>query len=54
MSKDNKVVYTDSLLMNLCHSASEHIMHCIFPENIGYKIEHEPNGRNECPDIKLT
>lgn len=54
MSKENKVVYTDSLLMNLCHSASEYITQCIFPENIGYKIEHEPNGRNECPDIKLT
>ena len=42
------------MLMTLCHDTAEYIIHRIFSETDGYKIEHEPNGRNECPDIKLT
>ena len=54
MSYENKLLYKDSMLMTLCHDTAEYIIHRIFPETDGYKIEHEPNGRNECPDIKLT
>ena len=54
MSYENKLLYKDSMLMTLCHDTAEYIIHRIFSETDGYKIEHEPNGRNECPDIKLT
>lgn len=34
-------------------SLNEYLPEHIFPETEGYKIIHEPNGRNECPDIKV-
>lgn len=42
MSYENKLLYKDSMLMTLCHDTSEYIIHRIFPEIDGYKIEHEP------------
>lgn len=42
MSYENKLLYKDSMLMTLCHDTSEYIVHRIFSETDGYKIEHEP------------
>lgn len=54
MTPENKVTYIDGLLMSQCPHISEYILHTIFKEQDGFIIEHEPNGRNECPDLKIT
>ncbi|WQJ52080.1 MAG: hypothetical protein [phage Lak_Megaphage_RVC_AP3_GC31] len=54
MTPENKRNYIDMLLMNMCPGNSEYILHTIFKEQDGFIIEHEPNGRNECPDLKVT
>lgn len=54
MTPENKRNYIDMLLMNMCPGNSEYILHTIFNEQDGFIIEHEPNGRNECPDLKVT
>lgn len=54
MTPENKRNYIDMLLMNMCPGNSEYILHTIFKVQDGFIIEHEPNGRNECPDLKVT
>ena len=53
MTPENRRTYIDGLLMHLCPLASEYILHMIFDEK-GFIVEPEPNGRNECPDLKVT
>lgn len=53
MSPENRATYIDTILREQGPSMAEYISHTIFNESEGFTIIHEPNGRNECPDLAI-
>lgn len=51
MSQEEKDSYIDRKIQSLLSTEAEYIPDIIFNKDNGYTVIHEPNGKNECPDL---